>query len=211
MEAEEFLAHYGVKGMRWGQRREARYQKAHAAETAQLKDFAAKTSAKSPYKSMSNGELRTARAGLQGKLDKMNMETALSGLGLVAPPPSKVSKQALKRKEKTPFQMLSASEKDSVNLGINSSARNKAVAKTLIRGGVETAAVLGGARLLLKASNLSPENVALGTRKINTLVGGTMGLMVVAQLHSISVGSRYNKYSGQRAQIDRQLKENQRK
>lgn len=209
-DVDDFLAHYGVIGMKWGKHRAARaeaktasYHANYEKKLNEYKDLADNYVNK--YSSMSAAELRDHRAKISQKIDKLDMNMVVAGLGGLAPRTPRINKQAEKRGDKTPYQTLSAVDKEKIELSKNKATRVKAISKSLILGTLETTALLGASHVLISKSNLNPVNKKKAEIQIGLLVAGTAGSVKIQQLRALSQASRYLELTNRRSLINRSL------
>ena len=201
---DEFLEHYGKKGMKWGERKEARYQQRFDKELTSLK---ARTAGyQSRYSGKPKAELKIERARLQKKIDKLDINGAVSGLGLLGhfSKTPKVYDQALKRNEKTPYQKLSAAEKNALTIREGSAAKNRAIAKLLVRGGTEVGIVAAIGTLGVSKLKISDAN------KLQTRVGIASLLIPISgvriqEIKQVSQAAKFKELTTLRGEIDKEL------
>lgn len=201
MTEAEFLEHSGVKGMKWGERKDASYKKRYDKELGELKSLA--SNYKSRYAGMSPTELNAHRTRIQSKLNRMDMNTVLGGMGYGAP--SRVYAQAKKRGDQTPYQKLSATEKNAVDMKTRKGRLAKATATSLAIGAIEIAAVVGGGNYLISKSNLSAKTKQLGRQQTTLVLGGTIATIHIQDLMAMRSAARFNELSGRRWEIDKEL------
>lgn len=202
--AEEFLAHYGVLGMKWGVRkdRDALYKEAWDREFSRLKAEASKNP--NPFIGMTKRDLLALRASVQSKINKMDPNRIAASMGMVGKKPPKVYKEAAKRGDKTPFQKLTPEEKTSIVINGATSNAMAYASKTLARGAFASSIVLFGGNIAYK--KISNARIKAGIRPVQVFLLGSYGLTVASELADLKTNVNYRKLSGTRTQIDRALK-----
>jgi hypothetical protein len=126
---EDELAHFGVKGMRWGQRQADRPM-TQQEKTARLKQ-------------------------LDRKMDRLDMNKALAGIGFIGSESQKMTKKRLKKDANFTFKSLSNDEKVAWRNKSSAKAQRRAVRQ----GAFATGVLLGGGLLAVSKLTLAPQTM----------------------------------------------------
>lgn len=216
-ETEDFLAHYGVKGMKWGVRRSqtqldraanrttSRKQERRNAsvekQTAKMK----KKAASYKMKRGSREELLKEREKVQNKLSSMDPDKMYNSMGRMgAANPRKAG--YTDSSGKTAFQNLTAREKHN----INQQSRKKLATKyagMVVGGQMATgAAVIAGMEGYMKATQVSPKVKAQGREATAALVAFHGGKKIYQEVSAVRTEYKFTKLEARRHEIDKQLK-----
>lgn len=162
------LAHYGVKGMRWGIHRKEQTPEKQLAKLRKKHDNVSDAKAE-----------RRGRATFEGER-------------LVGHYLAKDYKKKVKKNPNYAVGKLPEMER----IALERKAANKARRSVLLRGVAETGLVLAGGHFLLKNVKLSPQH-QLGVQVSVVLLAGQVGKERVSQLHQINMAMKQRKYHRQ--------------
>lgn len=197
---EEFLAHYGVKGMKWGQRKDARNDAAVQKQVAKYK----KLSSKYEMKGGTREELLAEREKVQKKISKMDPDKAFRAMNALGSSNTRADKR-IGSDGKTAFQQLSAREKHNLNQQTRSKATAVYIGKTAANSILTAAVVGGGVEAYMHVSQMSPKTKASGRAATVGLVASFVGAQAASDLSRLSTDRKRSKLEGRRHEIDKQL------
>lgn len=206
----EELEHAGVKGMKWGVRKDARYNDRYTAARSDMQRKASSVEKRLGLASKSDSELRERKARITKRIDRLDSDRIVGGLGRGVKR-SNVDKEAVKRGDKTPYQTLSAKEKSLLSIRDASRKTNRQLVKDLSVQIPSLAGVVGGSTLVMKLTNLSPELVRQGQISIAVLGGGHLVKTQIDAIRTYKTAETYEKLSDERALIDRELSDRAKK
>lgn len=205
---DNFLAHYGVKGMKWGQRRSeaklAKFESGRSKELDILRTKAAKYQSK--YSGMSKAELRKERDKVQSKINRLDMNDVFFNLGAGSKQLSKNTRQAIKLKEKSANALLTSRERHNNSMQDLSGRKGRAVAQSLWGAGVGGAVIGAGLNGMVFATAKSAASRDKGLLLVNSGLISLIGTYTYKDIKSSLNAIDYEKWSGQRQEIDWALK-----
>lgn len=199
-ELEDFLAHYGVKGMKWGVRKAERRDKSVQKQTAKLK----KTAAKYEMKRGTKEELLAEREKVQKKISRMDPDKAYQSMNALGSSNSR--KSGFKDLNgKTAFQNLTAQEKHNVNQMVRKRQAAIFVGKSAALTTLTSAAVVGGGEGYMRLTGMSPETRANGRKALGGFMAVYGGQSFLSDMSMIRTDYKRSKLEDRRHEIDKQL------
>lgn len=169
----ESLAHYGIKGMRWGVRRSEN---------------------KGEPKKLSARETARRVKQIERKLNRMDADEALAGLGLIGYEAKRYgNKMRKKHGEDWTGSKLNRKER----LEFERKMGGRAIRRQLRRGAVEVGIVLGGAAIAKNTLNLSPRTLD-GVRQVSVYMGGAYGIMRLREVKGVNTWLKMQKLKDER-------------
>lgn len=199
------LYHYGVKGMKWGERKTERIRVKADKSEADLRKIA--SSYKKRYEGMPKADLVKRREKVQNRIDKLDMNVVLGGLGYVGDP--KMAKLALateKRGIKAPLARLKFEERENIAAAGLDKRQAKVMAGLVLSGAAQTAVLVGGATVAAKTLyGLNPKfttEAQIGTAMLGAAYSANV-LRVAGQAFS------FERLTLERGEIDRELRKHE--
>jgi hypothetical protein len=175
-ELDEFLKHFGVKGMHWGVRE---------TRSTSLTPTAAK---------------RAELADLNKKISKIGGQKYVDGEELRGWALKKQYKKAVKKDPSFTYGKLTPEAKAEWQ----KRATRKVTRSLITRGVIETAVVLGGGTLGVNAVHLNKES-KVGAEIAVILLAGHVGTTRVSELRSVHQASKFKQYDLRRDELNKQL------
>jgi hypothetical protein len=207
-DVDDFLAHFGVKGMKWGkrkiERKTAQLEKSRAANYDKLKKRLATEDTK--WSKMTTPELQAAKTKLQKRLKNADGNdiffNASAGVKL-----SKSQKIAMKLddrgiKEKSEYGLLTSSERMKIYALERPTDKSRAIRKALIGQSVGLGVAMLGTMGALKLSGGSPALQRQGQMATVAVLGAIGGKIMVSEIKGIKAANN----SLQVHEIDRELR-----
>lgn len=197
---DDFLSHYGVKGMKWGQRKAARNDAAVQKQVVKYK----KLSSKYEMKRGTREELLAEREKVQKKISKMDPDKAFRAMNTLGSSNTRADKR-IGSDGKTAFQQLSAREKHNVNQQTRNKATAIFVGKTAANSILAAAVVGGGMEAYMHVAKIPPKTKATGRAATVGLVASFVGAQAMSDLSRVSTDRKRSKLEDRRHEIDQQL------
>lgn len=207
---DDFLAHYGVKGMRWGQRKIdrtiAKIEKSRTKEYKDLKNRLATNETR--FSKMTVPELKAERSRLQGKIKRLQKYDPDWRAQIAGAKSTKSSKLAKKLNDKTgikedsAYSLLTSKERMKMYSLNNHSDKNRAIRSSLIAGSVALGAYWSATAGLMKVMGGSPKLQREGRVAAALVLGTIVGKMVVSDIATAQTG----RHSVDVHEINRELK-----
>ena len=200
VDSDDFLEHYGVKGMKWGQRKAARNDAAVQKQAAKYKKIASKYEMKRGTRE----ELLAEREKVQKKISKMDPDKAYRSMNALGSSNTRAEKR-VGSDGKTAFQQLSAREKHNVNQQTRNKDTAIFVGKTAANSILAAAVVGGGMEAYMHVAKIPPKTKATGRAATVGLVASFVGAQAMSDLSRVSTDRKRSKLEGRRHEIDKQL------
>ena len=199
-DVEDFLAHYGVKGMKWGVRKAERRDKSVQKQTVKLKKIAAKYEMKRGTKE----ELLAEREKVQNKISRMDPDKAYQSMGALGSSNSRKS-GFTDLNGKTSFQNLTSREKHNVNQMVRKKQAAIFVGKSAAASILAPAAVFGAGEGYMRLTGISPETRATGRKALGVVMAAHGAKSFAKDMSVIRTDYKRSKLEDRRLEIDRQL------
>lgn len=207
---DTFLAHYGVKGMKWGKRKIARkmaaLDKAREKELPKLKERLATHETR--FSKMTVPELKSEKAKLQKKmnrLEKFKPDWLSESAGVKPSKSQRLAKslgdQGVKGVQSS-TSLLTSKERMKLRSIDNNSEKNRALRQSLIGGSLQLGAAYAGTLGLIKLSGANPNVQRDGAIGAAIVLGGIGGKIIFNDV----VSAQYGRHFNDRTEVDRELR-----